>query len=580
MPMLAQEQQQAQRYTEEEQDDDDEEDDEPQHEEEPEEWMLLCRLNQQYDQSVSQENPTQQNFHFDWTTAGRTMPPGLVRDSANWITKRRNEAGEDPTVVHRRQHQPVNPEQLNVDQRLAFNIVAMHHDALNSETPNEPLRMIITGTAGSGKSFLINALMTILRDKCKLTGTTGIAGYNIRGCTLHSALQLPVCNHNNSDLQRQALQRLQLRFTGKHYLITDEMSMLGQRTLAWVDKRLRQATGKLNEPLGGISMILLGDFAQLPPVGDKPIYATSPSSILGQHGYSIYTLFETVVMLRQNIRQAGNNPEAEVFREILMRMRNGQSTQCDWQKLCERTPQHINMDNFKDAPRLFFDKASVANYNYDKLSNLANPVARISAVHSGRNAKAATSDDAGGLDAVIFLARGAAVMLTCNLWQEVGLCNGASGVVHDLIFHPERPPPCLPIAALVDFQHYTGPPFLHTHPQIVPIPPHLFEWETEGQRLSRQQLPLRLSYAMTIHKSQGQTLSTAVIDLAKAERAAGCSFVALSRVRSLDNVVLQPLSFQRLQAIAKSKQLQQRLREEERLQQLADIIARQHQHRH
>ena len=283
----------------------------------------------------------------------------------------------------------------------------------------------------------------------------------------------------------------------------------------------------------------------------------------------------------QSIRiQAGTNPQAEVFRELLMRMRNGQSTQCDWQKLCERTPQHINMDNFKDAPRLFFDKASVAKYNYEKPSNLATPIARNSAVHSGRNAKAATSDDAGGLEAVIFLARGAAVMLTCNLWQEVGLCNGASGVVHDLIFHPERPSPCLPIAALVDFPHYTGPPFLHTHPQIVPIPPHLFEWETEGQRLSRQQLPLRLSYAMTIHKSQGQTLSTVVIDLGKAERAAGCSFVALSRVRSLDNVVLQPLSFQRLQVIGKSKQLQQRLREEERLQQLAEITARQYQHRH
>ena len=196
--------------------------------------------------------------------------------------------------------------------------------------------MIITGTAGSGKSFLINAFMTILGDKCKLTGTTGVAGYNIHGCTLHSALQLPVRNHNNSVLQGQALQRLQLRFTGKHYLITDEMSMLGQAT----------GTGKLNEPLGGISMILLGDFAQLPPVGDKLIYATSPSSILGQHGYSIDTLFETVVMLRQNIRQAGNNPQAEVFRQLLMRMRNGQSTQCDWQKLFERTPQHINTDNF------------------------------------------------------------------------------------------------------------------------------------------------------------------------------------------------------------------------------------------
>ena len=71
---------------------------------------------------------------------------------------------------------------------------------------------------------------------------------------------------------------------------------------------------------------------------------------------------------------------------------------------------------------------------------------------------------------------------------------------------------------------------------------------------------------MNIHKSQGQTVSTVVIDLGKAEKAAGCSFEALSRVRSLDNVVLQPLSFPRLQVIGKSKQLQQRLREEERLQ--------------
>ena len=138
-----------------------------------------------------------------------------------------------------------------------------------------------------------------------------------------------------------------------------------------------------------------------------------------------------------------------------MRMRNGQSTQCDWQKLCERTPQHIIMDNFKDVSRLFFDEASIANYNYEKLSTLATPVAHISAVYSGRDAKASTSDDAGVFDTIIFLARGAAVMLTCNLWQDVGLCNGASCVVLDLIFHPERPLPCLPVAALAGFQQYT-----------------------------------------------------------------------------------------------------------------------------
>ena len=62
-------------------------------------------------------------------------------------------------------------------------------------------------------------------------------------------------------------------------------------------------------------------------------------------------------------------------------------------------------------------------------------------------------------------------MLTSNLWQEVGLCNGASGVVKDFIFHPDRPPPCLPIAALVKFPKYKGPAFLEDNPQTVPIPP-------------------------------------------------------------------------------------------------------------
>ena len=356
--------------------------------------------------------------------------------------------------------------------------------------------------------------------------------------------------------------------------------MLGQRTLAWVDKLLRQATGKLNEPLGGISVMLLGDFAQLPPVGDKPIYASpsQSSSLLTQHGHSIYGLFQTVVMLSENIRQAGNNPEAEEFRAILLRLRDGQSTQDDWMTLCQRTPQHVNMSDFTDAPRLYFDKLSVAKYNFEKLENLGSQIARISTLHSGRNAKNATSDDAGGLDAVIFLARGAAVMLTSNLWQEVGLCNGDTGVVEDLLFHPDRPPPCLPIAALVHFTNYTSPAFLATNPETVPIPPHLFEWESDGQRLSTQQLPLRLRYAMTIHKSQGQTLPQVAVDLGKAEKAAGSSFVAISRVRSLQNLVLQPMSFQRLQAIGKNKQLQERLREEERLRNLAEVTALRYQH--
>ena len=480
--MLQQELEQTHRYNghdHEEDNSDDDDEEVPQHEGGPEEWMLLCRLNQHYDDTLSQGTQSHENMQFDWTETARAMPAALLRESANWITKRRDEALEDPI---RRQQETVDPARLNRQQMLAYNILASHHAALNSATPPEPLQVIITGTAGSGKSYLINAIKALLGATCILTGTTGLAGYNIEGCTLHSALQLPVRNNNNNDLQGTALQRLQLGFSGKQYLITDKMSMLGQRTLAWVNKRLRQATGKLNEPLGGISVMLLGDFAQLLPVGDKPIYASPSQSsfLLTQHGHSIYCLFQTVVMLSENIRQAGNNPEAEEFRAILLRLRDGQSTQDDWTTLCQRTPQHANMSDFTDAPRLYFDKLSVEKYNFEKLKNLGLQIARISAIHSGRNAKNAKSNDAGGLDAVIFLARGAAVMLTSNLWQEVGLCNGATGVVEDLLFHPDRSPPCLPIAALVHFSHYTGPAFLPTNPKTVPILPHLFEWESDG----------------------------------------------------------------------------------------------------
>ena len=83
---------------------------------------------------------------------------------------------------------------------------------------------------------------------------------------------------------------------------------------------------------------------------------------------------------------------------------------------------------------------------------------------------------------------------------------------------------------------------------------------------------------MTIYKSQGQTLPQVVVDLGTSEKAVGISFAAVSRVRSLQNLVLQPVSFQRLQALGKSKQVQERLREEERLRNLAEVTAHQYEH--
>ena len=107
-----------------------------------------------------------------------------------------------------------------------------------------------------------------------------------------------------------------------------------------------------------------------------------------------------------------------------MRLRNGQSTENDWRNLLERTPKVANnVDDFMDAICLFYKKEDVAQYNHEAVTKLGTPIARINALHSCAAAASTKSDDAGGLDPVVFMAKGVKVMLTSNLWQQVGLCN-------------------------------------------------------------------------------------------------------------------------------------------------------------
>ena len=104
-------------------------------------------------------------------------------------------------------------------------------------------------------------------------------------------------------------------------------------------------------------------------------------------------------------------------------------------------------------------------------------------------------------------------------------------------------PPNLPEAVLVHFPNYSGPAFLTTCSKCcIPVQPRLFEWVADEKHMSRQQLPLRLRYAMTIYKSQGQTLTKAVVYLGKAEKVAGCTFFATSQVKSIYDIVFEPMT--------------------------------------
>ena len=280
------------------------------------EWMLLCQLNPTYQQETQQDNT-------DWEAAAKQLPEQLLRSCPTWIsTKRALHEG----TLSTRQFPQVDLNKLNVQQKKAYTIVSAH---FSNNTDATPLRMMVLGTAGTGKSFLIRALAQLLGNACIISATTGIAAFHIGGITLHSALQLPVQSHNKTDLSGTSLATLQHKLKDVHYIIVDEVSMLGQRGMEWVDKRLRQATGKQDTPFGGISLILIGDFAQLPPVGGRALYINNMNS----HGHTMYRLFTTVVFLTEMVRQQGSDHESMKFRELLLRLRNGCTTKEDWASL-------------------------------------------------------------------------------------------------------------------------------------------------------------------------------------------------------------------------------------------------------
>ena len=463
------------------------------------------------------------------------------------------------------------PNQLQGRQLHAYNII-LHHYQSNC---TEPLHMIVSGTAGTGKSYLINCIRLFLQENVVVAAPTGVAAFNIDGCTLHSLLGLPV-RGEYKDLQGDHLNRMQQSLIHMKYLLIDEMSMVGRKLFGQIDKRLRQVfPHNAHQPLGGCSCVLFGDFGQLPPVMDLPLYTIVPRSALSDLGSSVYQLFDHVVVLEQVRRQHGDSPAQVMFRNILLDIRDGQATEEDWKNLMTRTPMHArNLPSFSCALCLFPTLEAVVDYNVSKLHSCGYPVATIKAVHSGPNASKASPDDAGGLEPIINLCVSARVMLSANLWVEMGLVNGAMGIVKAICYQNDELPPHLPVVVTVKFDGYTGP----TLPDgTVPIPPVRRTWSSSGMQCSRLQLPLRLAWAVTIHKAQGLTLDKVVIDIGKKEFSSGLTFVACSRVRRLDDILFnQTFTYERLTSLSKSRRLQERLVEDTRLRH--STIATLHSH--
>ncbi len=365
--------------------------------------------------------------------------------------------------------------------------------------------ILVTGSAGTGKSHLLNALRDYLGIKLTITSTTGISAINVGGITLHSFLGLKNNLKTLKDTVNAALAISKKRIRNLEYFAIEEISMC-DAFLFELTNHIFQVARNNTKPFGGVKIILFGDFLQLPPVSDV--------------GFAFETDAFTDGNFEINVLQKSFRQSNEDFYRILQECRQGQLSFNGLNLLKTR-----EVDEFPDENiiRLFATNKIVDNWNKTKFNKLDTPIQTYIAEYWFSDTRYSKCFDSGLIESELQLRIGARVILCKNLNTEEGLINGLCGNVVNL---------CGTNTVVVEFDNGL----------IVNINPHKWETTVEGKIIaSRIQIPLRLAYAITIHKSQGQTLTEACIDFSNIF-APGQAYVALSRLTSLDGLYCKGIS--------------------------------------
>jgi len=528
-------------------------------------WQLAAGMPLLNQRAPLQDTP---KVDGEWPWVGNhilTYTDEQLVTASNWVQN-------NPVTLDREQLlqelPKVSPEQLNVQQRLWYDMV------LTAVETDAQLRLIVNGTAGTGKSFTISAISHALQANALLRcAFTASAAFLVRGSTIHREFDIPV-QGSFKEIDGPRLRNLQEKFATVKVVIIDESSMLSLPLFGKIDRRMRQAKNK-EELLGGCSFVLVGDPAQLQPVAATPLFGNAktsdPFAVQGQVAYRSFEDVITLTEIRRQVVEEGDTAQAN-FIKALSNMRNGESTYDDWLFLQTRTVRNIPdfETSFRDAPRLFPTNDKVNEYNNRKLQALESPITVLNATHPGLNstkAKNLAADKFRGLERYLYLAVDAKVTITSNIQPASGLLNGTEGTIKDIVYLPGSTPNFdLPDFIVVFFPSYTGRQFFSDEELFNCIPINPLDVATDDYQCHRNQFPFRLAYCFTIHRSQGQTLIKVVVDLGDRE-VPGLSYVALSRVRHIKDLALFDFSFERLQKIGAS--VTERKKEEERLQVLA-----------
>ncbi|KAE8752106.1 hypothetical protein FOCC_FOCC001268 [Frankliniella occidentalis] len=481
--------------------------------------------------------------------------------------------------------------QLSAEQQAVMEILLLQVNALlrPEDAPPAPRLVIVQGKAGCGKSTVIHAMTTMLRERVgpdcyRLMAYTAVAALGINGETIHTGLH--ILPGDFSPLVGERAKTFQDEMEHVRWLIIDEYSMISLALLGMIEQRCSQAHPYSRERFGSMFVYLIGDLSQLPPIASTALYGipSENASEMVLRGRQAFTEFQHAVVLSQSKRQADRS-----LQDALDEIGRGHCSDQSYALLRQRFSSVVppaEQREFWDALHIFSTKVCAREYNIDRLVRLAHPVARIPAVHNNDTARAATADQACGLDAVIYLSVGARVTLRANLWTRAGLVNGALGTVRAIVYargrRPGPAPPAqassvrppadgapaappapstryvdeLPLAVLVEFDRYSGPTVRGSFP-IIPI---TRSWKVKELACTREQIPLRLAWGTTVHSAQGLTCDRVVVNIGSREFSAGLSYVALSRCKSWDTLLIDPAFIQaRLSLLHNSPSLKRKV---------------------
>lgn len=369
--------------------------------------------------------------------------------------------------------------------------------------------IFITGSAGTGKSYTVNAIVEWAKSVNKqigITSSTGVSAVNIKGRTIHSFLGIGLARQSAYNLYAKNRKNTMLskKIKALNILIIDEISMISAELFDKISEYIGLMR-KINEPFGGLQMILCGDMCQLPPVGGEYCFKSATWSSMNLEIHALKTI----------IRQEHD----DVFKRILEDARFGIVT--DESLAILKSRKHMNFGEIK--PTILYSKnvnvEMINEREYQKLLTTGVEERVYKTTYSPDTAEMRDWGKLNNIPEEVRLCVGAQVMITANIAVDAGFANGTRCMVTEFTRQGE------PVVVT------------KTGEQII-IEPFPFAMDDEKEDHVVSSIPLKLAYALTVHKSQSCTLDAAVINLGRDIFEYGQAYTALSRIRDLNSVMI------------------------------------------